>query len=464
MPKIKLLKENIYQLINGLSPSAVGHAARCKKLTEYILSCPGSREVFDKRMYSSDLVSAISCHDFGKAFVVPACVNLRYCETEEEIEAYCKHIEQADEYIKQHSHIYNEEENSFDKFLFECSTMHHEAFNGEGFPEGIEGEDIPQAARLCAVVDFLDNVLELDFIHEIDMQAIEEKLISASGSSLDPNICQLVLQRMDIFKKLCNDMYEEFKRTPATVSRLILKYAGQYSAFDYTLVGCETIASMWDADFGEVKAEIFRAAAAKGDDAIALDNLLRRRTFRQAELFAEQGVDFGRITVFESLQTLEQESYIDILETQMRQYDITADKLTVCVSEELLLSRSEKAYENLKYIRDMGIRLSVDGFGELCKAFDVFEDFKFDEIRLSKALIKQADEARETFEVMMGLVTVARNLGIDVLCSEVNSLEDERLFVGMGVNIVSGMLYGRALTEGEVADTFKRKAGVPNES
>ena len=41
----------------------------------------------------------------------------------------------------------------------EIAHSHHERWDGSGYPDGLQGADIPLAARICAVCDVFDALL-----------------------------------------------------------------------------------------------------------------------------------------------------------------------------------------------------------------------------------------------------------------------------------------------------------------
>ena len=74
-------------------------------------------------------------------------------------------------------------------------AFHHEWWNGQGYPNGLAGEEIPLAARIFAVVDVWDAVLSdrpyrSAWTHN---QAIQY-LSSQSGTQFDPHVVSLFLR------------------------------------------------------------------------------------------------------------------------------------------------------------------------------------------------------------------------------------------------------------------------------
>jgi putative two-component system response regulator len=68
---------------------------------------------------------------------------------------------------------------------------HHERWDGNGYPFGVKGEDIPIPARIIAVVDVFDALTESRVYHagESVVTALEE-LRKGSGTHFDPKVVE----------------------------------------------------------------------------------------------------------------------------------------------------------------------------------------------------------------------------------------------------------------------------------
>ena len=72
---------------------------------------------------------------------------------------------------------------------------HHERWDGSGYPRGLEGEDIPLAARIFAVVDIWDALLNDRVYRDAwSEKKVIEYLKSAAGIELDPEIVEKFLE------------------------------------------------------------------------------------------------------------------------------------------------------------------------------------------------------------------------------------------------------------------------------
>jgi len=69
---------------------------------------------------------------------------------------------------------------------------HHERWDGSGYPNGLQGEQIPLSARLCAVADVFDALTTpRSYKKEITVEDALRLITGASGLLFDPQIVQV---------------------------------------------------------------------------------------------------------------------------------------------------------------------------------------------------------------------------------------------------------------------------------
>ena len=92
---------------------------------------------------------AAPMHDLGKVGIPDAILNKPGRFTDEEYAIMKSHSE------KGYNMLCNSKRKLL-RFAAEIARSHHERWDGRGYPRGIAGEEIPLAARICAVADVLD--------------------------------------------------------------------------------------------------------------------------------------------------------------------------------------------------------------------------------------------------------------------------------------------------------------------
>jgi putative two-component system response regulator len=121
------------------------HSMRVSKLSTDFVSFLGlSQKV------SEDVRRAGIIHDIGKIFLSTSLLRKPGILTEEEKEAIKSHVVLGEEICKPLVSM---------KRILPAIRSHHERWDGKGFPDGLEGEDIPVIARILAIVDSFDAIV-----------------------------------------------------------------------------------------------------------------------------------------------------------------------------------------------------------------------------------------------------------------------------------------------------------------
>jgi CHASE2 domain-containing sensor protein len=85
----------------------------------------------------------------------------------------------------------------------EIARSHHERWDGSGYPDGLKGNDIPLAARICAVCDVFDALLSpRPYKNAWPLAEVMRELASLRGTHLDPAL-------VDAFLPLAPDLHAE---------------------------------------------------------------------------------------------------------------------------------------------------------------------------------------------------------------------------------------------------------------
>jgi len=94
------------------------------------------------------------------------------------------------------------------KFLKEAGNIilyHHERYDGNGYPKGLQKEDIPLEARIFSLADALDAITSYrPYRRERDFSAAKKEILANSGTQFDPKV-------VDAFCSLSLDDWEKIR-------------------------------------------------------------------------------------------------------------------------------------------------------------------------------------------------------------------------------------------------------------
>lgn len=144
-------------------------------------------------------------HDIGKVGL-PDRILLKPARlTPQEFEEMTLHTTYGHDAIMRAEDVFGH--TPFLRLAGEIALNHHERWNGTGYPNGLEGDDIPLAARLMAVADVYDALISHRVYkparsHDEALEAIRE----GSGNHFDPRIADAFLDVADDVQLIANEL------------------------------------------------------------------------------------------------------------------------------------------------------------------------------------------------------------------------------------------------------------------
>ncbi len=83
-------------------------------------------------------------------------------------------------------------------FLKDGARAHHERFDGQGYPEGLKGDEIPVAARIVAIADYYDEMTSKRvFKDPLPQRTVREEILKESGITFDPDYVKAMVELID---------------------------------------------------------------------------------------------------------------------------------------------------------------------------------------------------------------------------------------------------------------------------
>ena len=139
-------------------------------------------------------------HDLGKILIEESILNKPSGLTLEEFSIMKEHSKLGLKVLRKKDE---------DSVVENIILLHHEKWNGTGYPFGLNGRNIPIEARIVSVVDYYD-ALTSDRVYKskITHEKALEILKNESGQSFDPDIISMFEIFENKFKKLLEQFYE----------------------------------------------------------------------------------------------------------------------------------------------------------------------------------------------------------------------------------------------------------------
>lgn len=174
--------------IDEKSKWTYGHSARVTEYAGKLAVKMGMNDAF-----ITDLKISANLHDIGKIGVPEVILDKPGKLSSDEFDIIKKHPAAGASII--------EKIPGYEKFV-NGILFHHEAWNGNGYPHGLEGREIPLMGRLIAVADVYDSLIsDRPYRSGMSIDDTMAILLSERGKKLDPNIVDMMIEIIGDEKK-----------------------------------------------------------------------------------------------------------------------------------------------------------------------------------------------------------------------------------------------------------------------
>jgi len=198
------LKESNLEMIQRLSVAAefrdedtALHIKRMSKYSQIIARGLGfSEEEAEEILFTSPM------HDIGKLGVPDAILLKPGKLDKEEWEEMKRHTIYGAKILKNsHHEIIRRSEI--------IAISHHEKWNGEGYPNGLSGEDIPIEGRIVALADVFDALSSKRcYKPAFPLEKVEKIIMEETGSHFDPEVTRSFFSNYDKIMEVFMEMRE----------------------------------------------------------------------------------------------------------------------------------------------------------------------------------------------------------------------------------------------------------------
>lgn len=192
-------------MVESRDNSTGGHIKRTSRVVEIfsdrLSGCPDEFGISEE--FLQMVIKAAPMHDLGKIAVPDSVLQKQGKFTDEEYEIMKRHSAEGARIVN--DILKGVESEEFVRVAVNVAHYHHEKWNGQGYPTGIKGEEIPIEARIMALADVFDALVSKRcykdaYSFDTAFGIIEESL----GTQFDPKLGRVFLT--------CRKELEQFYR------------------------------------------------------------------------------------------------------------------------------------------------------------------------------------------------------------------------------------------------------------
>ena len=171
-----------------------------------------------------------------------------------------------------------------------------------------------------------------------------------------------------------------------------------------------------------------------------------------ADLKAWREIGLGlQLSINISARQLQHHELVAGIADALRTHGIDGPSLRLEIPEPALMLESEATLRTFRALQALGLHTAIDNFGTGYSSLGLVRGFAVQAVKIDKSLVSSCPDKPECAAIVGAVGALARNLGLTVIASGVETEEEKAISAALGCDRAQGMLIGRPMDWSQIA-------------
>ena len=129
---------------------------------------------------------------------------------------------------------------------------------------------------------------------------------------------------------------------------------------------------------------------------------------------------------------------------------LAAERLTLEITESVLLTDAELTVDRLSALRELGVRIAIDDFGTGYSSLSYLRRLPLDSVKIDRSFIEHLTTNSRQAALVRAIVELCRSLGLETIAEGVESAAQARRLLDLGCTLAQGFHLGRPMAADDV--------------
>lgn len=237
-------------------------------------------------------------------------------------------------------------------------------------------------------------------------------------------------------------------------NQLILAFQPKVTAQGFLLRGVEALARWPHPTKGMISPVVFIQLAERHGMIDLLTRHLLEQALQQKKRWQQQGLRFHLAFNLSPL-SLADTDMVDWLCNLIEIYDVPANEITLEVTENALLGELAIAIRTLARLRLKGFHIAIDDYGTGFANAQQLSRVPATELKIDRSLVDRVATRPQQRTILASTIDLAKNLNLATVAEGVETEDDFKVLVELGVEQVQGYYVSKPLFPSDLLNWIK---------
>ncbi|HEX7901533.1 MAG TPA: EAL domain-containing protein [Planctomycetota bacterium] len=225
----------------------------------------------------------------------------------------------------------------------------------------------------------------------------------------------------------------------------VLHYQPIVSLHTGRITGCETLVRWSHPERGLVAPGDFIPLAEETGLIVPIGEWVLRAACDQAAAWTKRGLPPLDLAVNLSARQFRHEGLVAVLEAALETTGINPGRLTLELTESLLMEHTERAIAILRDLSDRGIRLSIDDFGTGYSSLAYLKRLPCSSLKIDRSFVRDIHSDPDDAAIAIAIIRMAHALRLKVIAEGVETEEQRDFLKERRCDEAQGYLFSKPL-------------------
>lgn len=217
------------------------------------------------------------------------------------------------------------------------------------------------------------------------------------------------------------------------------------------IIGAESLIRWRHPERGLVSPAEFIPVAEKTRQIIDIGRWVIRDVCRQYAAWRAEGLTPPTIAVNVSPLQFKQQDFVATVLEPIAEFDVPAERLEIEITEGLAMEMGGSTLHNLEALKDRGVKLAIDDFGNGYSSLARLKHFPVDRLKIDQNFIRSMTEEDCDAAICSAVIQLGHALDLDVVAEGVETREQLALLSRQGCDTIQGYLVSRPMAADDFA-------------
>jgi diguanylate cyclase (GGDEF)-like protein len=211
------------------------------------------------------------------------------------------------------------------------------------------------------------------------------------------------------------------------------------------IVGVEALIRWDHPTLGILDPPQFIPMAEKSELIVSLDNWVLWQACRQLRSWQDHNLDHLRLSVNLASRDLASPNFYESVERTLRDTGIDPTLLELEITDRVVLDTGGPAKENIDQLRKLGVRFTIDDFGQGNSSLDRIGSFPVSTLKIDQSFVHVLGPTEDENSLVSAIIAMASRLGLSCVAEGVETLLQSRVLLQRGCTTAQGYYFSPPL-------------------